>query len=144
MLEMHRNTRENNRNAQFAKKISQNVVHLVDKMAQNSLESLEFIEQISRKINIVTHIARQTRFLSLNASVEAARAVTLGKGFAVIAEEIKKLSETSRKAADEIIFQHRIGMIPPTDKKRSHLNYLFFIFWQSPSQWKQGVVKKLK
>ncbi|MGM0531100.1 MAG: methyl-accepting chemotaxis protein [Bacteroidota bacterium] len=103
LSEMRRNTKENNRHAQFAKKISQNAVLMVDEMTQNSIESLEFIEQISQKINIVTDIARQTRILSLNASIEAARAGEHGKGFAVIAEEIKKLSENSRKAADEII-----------------------------------------
>lgn len=103
MLEMRRNTRENKRNAQFAKKISQNAVLMVDEMTRNSIASLELIEQITQKINIVNDIARQTRFLSLNAAVEAARAGEHGKGFAVVAEEIKKLSENSRKAADEII-----------------------------------------
>lgn len=59
-------------------------------------------ESIERFIGIINEIADQTNLLSLNASIEAARAGESGKGFSVVAEEIKKLADGSLRAANEI------------------------------------------
>ncbi len=53
-------------------------------------------------LDYITSIARDTQLLSLNASIEAAKSDSSGKGFAVIAEEIKKLSDSTKSSVDSI------------------------------------------
>lgn len=64
------------------------------------------VSEISSKINeftgLIRDIAKQTRLLGLNASIEAARAGTAGAGFGVVAEEIGKLADSSRETVDKI------------------------------------------
>lgn len=62
----------------------------------------EIIIQIENKAMVINDIVTKTELLSLNASIESARAGEYGKGFAVVAEEVGNLAKTSGKSSNEI------------------------------------------
>ncbi len=74
----------------------------IEQVATKILELSSQTQAIGKIISTVDDIAKQSRFLAFNASIEASKAGEFGKGFAIVANEIKNLSEESKEATKRI------------------------------------------
>jgi methyl-accepting chemotaxis protein len=109
--EIRRQVRESNRIAEDAVEQAVRTDERIGKLSRAA-------GQIGDVVKLITAIAEQTNLLALNATIEAARAGEAGRGFAVVASEVKSLATQTAKATDEIS-SHIAGMQEATQESVS-------------------------
>nr|WP_312290288.1 methyl-accepting chemotaxis protein [Clostridium chromiireducens] len=94
--------KENSDNMENMKSSIKNIDISFNSFSDKILQLTQSIKQINDITNIINSIADQTNLLALNAAIEAARAGESGRGFSVVADEIRKLAEESKNSSENI------------------------------------------
>jgi len=83
--------------------LAQEARDVADQVNQGVLELKNAIDDIANVVSLISDIAKQTNLLALNATIEAARAGEAGRGFSVVASEVKALSVETQSATEQIV-----------------------------------------
>lgn len=102
MLQMTANIRSSADNAQATNQFSQEASSKAEQGGEAVKRAGAAVLAIDEKLKVIDDIAAQTGILALNASIEASRAGAAGEGFAVVAEQVQKLANTSMDAVQQI------------------------------------------
>jgi len=102
MEQLNANIEQNSDNSKEAALMAKKSASDIEISSKTVINTANAMSQIAGKVSIIGDIAFQTNILALNAAVEAARAGQYGKGFGVVAKEVGKLADNSKKSAGEI------------------------------------------
>lgn len=105
-----------NEQSQIGKQVVESTKQSISSLSQEVQQSASVIEQLKNDasnidsvVNVIRGIAEQTNLLALNAAIEAARAGEQGRGFAVVADEVRALASRTQSSTEEI--QEMIGAL---------------------------------
>jgi methyl-accepting chemotaxis protein len=101
-VEAQTSLKENMKRADLAAGNIKLLVDLIDESGKVILSLKNEVNQITTVLSVITSIADQTNLLALNAAIEAARAGEAGRGFSVVADEVRALATRSQKSTVEI------------------------------------------
>jgi methyl-accepting chemotaxis protein len=135
MIEIGATINQNSESAQSTASVAEVALQKANQSRDAVRIALKSMHNVNDKITLISEISCQTNLLALNAAIEAARACEHGKGFGVVASEVRELAERFKQAANEIVTLSHSGvsisetashmitdMMPDIEKTSEHVN----------------------